>query len=211
MNKLSVAQLKQLAYARRRPIARKLTTISPLLVSRLLRYCHENRDKNILAEALINRQSRAVPTDKDKGWSKSYRQIALQALRAGGDPNIREDHITPISKALNLIEALQELESVLGQICRTRISVLKPFGTIAEHIDDPQQQRVIAVLQGEQDFRVRTKVAVKKVDMQIGELWFVNTAWWHSVSNPGDRPRVALLSDLISPVQRLDKKGQDKS
>ena len=192
VSKLPTKQLRRLARARRRPVARKLGTLPLALVGQLLHYWRAHREEDVLTRALTHRQSRAIPSDGGGDWRHRYRQIELQTLLPSGDPARREDHIAPVAPDL-----LHALEAILGKICRTRLSALEPQGVIPEHIDDPAQQRVTALLQGEQVFTVRTQTMRQTLTMGVGELWFINTAWWHSVANPGSTPRIALLCDAI--------------
>ena len=92
---------------------------------------------------------------------------------------------------------MQQICDVTGPAYRTRLSTLEPGGVIPRHLDDPSQIRVLAVLRGTHAFTFFGSEGQQNIPMGEGELWFVNTAWDHSVENLGAVDRVALLLNLF--------------
>lgn len=184
--------IKDLALARRRPLAVCFGTLSARVVRQALSFYEENRDHNILAQAIENRSARALKIDNSAYLSQSYQQFEIQHLKDGGDSENRKDFTSPADASL-----MSEIERIVGRCYRSRISVLNPGGMIPRHIDDPDQLRVIAILSGRHCFSFFEKSATKQIAMGIGELWFVNTAWEHEVTNPYETDRIALLLNLF--------------
>ena len=122
---------------------------------------------------------------------ETYAQVAVQGLRPGGDPNLSLDYTVPLHKP-----SVEAVRAITGRPHRMRISRLDPGAALPEHIDDPDQVRALVLLSGRQVFRLRTRTETVTVPMRLGEVWFVNTAWHHSVTNPGPEPRLALMVDL---------------
>jgi quercetin dioxygenase-like cupin family protein len=77
-----------------------------------------------------------------------------------------------------------------------RVSSLKPYAEIPEHIDDPDQIRALALIDGQQNFTLRINDEETEYPMVKGEVWYINTAWPHRVKNPDDTTRLALLMDF---------------
>ena len=133
---------------------------------------------------------RGLPVENDAALHRDYAQTALQDLREGGEPGNREDFTRALDTGL-----VSALEHRIGLCYRTRLAELKAGGRIPRHLDDPGQLRILSVLAGDQEFTMFRKREVHRIPMRIGELWFVNTAWEHEVSNPGSGERVALLAN----------------
>lgn len=191
MTGLSRERARQLVKARKLPVSRRLGALPGDLVERLVAFHSQNRQANILDEAIRNRRDRGVPFENAEYLNRHYSQVALQRLRRGGDATVAADFDLAVESAL-----CDEVRAIAGPAFRMRISCLEGSAEISEHIDDPRQRRAIALLQGEQEFVLWTADEHHRLDMQIGELWFVNTAWPHRVVNPGAVPRLALLVDL---------------
>lgn len=191
MSGLSRERARQLLKARKLPVSRKLGTLPGTLVNRLVEFHAFNKHSNILGEAIQNRQERGVPLENVGYLNKHYSQVALQRLRRGGDVTVTADFDVPIVQ-----ELCDEVRAVAEAACRMRIGCLEGYAEISEHVDDPRQRRAIALLEGEQVFSLRAGDEYHRLDMRVGDLWFVNTAWPHRVVNPGTVPRLALLVDL---------------
>ena len=73
-----------------------------------------------------------------------------------------------------------------------RFADLQPKATIPEHLDDPFAYRFIMMLKGEHEFTSNDKTTI----MQEGQVWFVNSAYHHSVLNNTSDVRIALLGKM---------------
>ncbi|MEE4188498.1 MAG: aspartyl/asparaginyl beta-hydroxylase domain-containing protein [Roseobacter sp.] len=188
---LSRARLRALSEARKRPEARRLGQLDAAMQRVLLDFYDAHRDRNILESALESRRDRELDVEGVAYLSEAYAQIELQGLKPGGDPGIREDYTDDLAPPL-----MARLMSMVGSCYRSRISTLQPGGVIPQHVDDPSQIRVISVLRGSHHFVLLGRDGARDIPMRLGELWYVNTAWPHSVENPGKVDRVALLLNL---------------
>lgn len=187
---LSRKQLKDLVRARRKPIYYPCGMLKADQIAELMSFWTNHNHSDILTLSLANRKRHNLSADNDQSLSQCYSQIALQTCKPGGDPKRKQDYTSPEHPAL-----LTALEGLIGPSYRARISCLEPGGKLDEHIDDPQQIRVIALLAGRHDIRIRTDRGRASLTMVPGELWFLNTAWPHAVENTGSEPRLALLLD----------------
>ena len=70
-----------------------------------------------------------------------------------------------------------------------RYAELEPQSGIPEHLDDPFTYRLVVMLEGEQ---IGQFGSVKN-PMKAGEVWFLNSAFKHSVYNHTNKKRIALL------------------
>ena len=191
MTGFSREQLRKLARARKRPTHQKLGQLPETLVCWLIDFYRRHEDENILDKAIESRTGRNIPMENSAYLNQHYGQVALQILKPGGDARNRRDYTKTLSTTL-----VDEIESVTGPGYRMRISALGAGAEIPEHVDDPDQLRVIALLEGRQNFTLRAKSEEIALNMQPGEVWYVNTAWPHKVHNPGKRTRLAVLIDL---------------
>ncbi|MCP4318005.1 MAG: aspartyl/asparaginyl beta-hydroxylase domain-containing protein [Hyphomicrobiales bacterium] len=197
MTSLDRSQLRELATARKRILHKLLAELPQKEVVQFLEFYTLHKEKNILADAISQRAARNLETNMSAYLSENYEQIELQTLTAGGDPYDRLHYVKPVDASL-----VSLIESRIGACYRTRISTLKPGGVIRRHVDDPRQLRVICILKGQQKFTFFKDNNVLTVPMRQGEFWFINTAWEHEVSNPGDTDRIALLANLFEIPER---------
>ena len=89
-----------------------------------------------------------------------------------------------------------------------RYAELEPQSGIPEHLDDPFTYRLVAMLEGEQ---IGQFGSVKN-PMKAGEVWFLNSAFKHSVYNHTNKKRIALLgrfniNDITTKLLR-DRAGK---
>lgn len=189
---LSRETLRALSKARKRPEKLALGKLDQHTISDLLEFYDLRKQENILDSALRGRAEQNLAVEDSVYLSEAYRQIELQGLRAEGDPKRRQDYTQDINSSL-----MQLIFDAVGPCYRSRISTLRPGGTIPKHVDDPNQIRVISVLQGQHRFTLFANGKANVLPMGIGELWFINTAWEHAVGNTGSVDRIALLLNLF--------------
>ena len=192
MNKLSKEQLKALAMARRLPMSRKLGDLSASAMETLTEFIEQGSTENILGRAIKNREARNIPLENQESLSEHYRQHELQVLKDGGEPVCRRDYTDWVNSALG-----EEIEQKVGMVYRTRTATLDPGSEVPFHIDDPEQRRVVAILKGSHEFTIDVKGDISTIPMEVGELWFINSAWPHRVRNTSENHRVALLLNIV--------------
>ncbi len=202
---LSRDQLKQLAVARRRPPYRWIGRLPDDLRRDLLAFWRRNRDRDVLGDMMGVRDRLSIPLENKAYLSSKYGQVLLQGLVDGGDAVNAEDYREPLAPAL--VSAVQRL---VGPFHKARLSCLAPGGEISEHVDNPDQVRVLCLLSGDHTFTLRHGKAPVRVPMPPGALVFVNTAWPHSVVNTSGTERVALMLNLSGDADRLMRAPGDR-
>ena len=78
--------------------------------------------------------------------------------------------------------------NVFGEIHDLRYGILEPNKVIPPHVDAPDGHRFIALLKGKHTYITGDD----KIEMNQGELWFINSSFEHSIINSSTR-RIAML------------------
>lgn len=195
MTAFSKEQLRQLITARKRPISKKMGKLPDNVLSELREFWAQNSNKNILADMIKTRTEKGLPLEDSAYLSKEYSQVLLQNFLKSTDAANPENFTDPIDQDL-----VYSIEKSTGQFCKARLSCLLPSGKIAEHIDDPKQTRIIALIEGDHKFSIKGPKGYETIPMKLGELWFVNTAWPHKVINNFPNKRVALMLNYMQPM-----------
>ena len=108
---------------------------------------------------------------------------------------VEHDYSTPAGKTYNQrhidnfnfqIDCLKSFED---NFFDWRYAEMEPQSGIPEHLDDPFTYRLVVMLEGEQ---IGQFGSVKN-PMKAGEVWFLNSAFKHSVYNHTNKKRIALL------------------
>jgi len=73
-----------------------------------------------------------------------------------------------------------------------RYAELEKKSTIPEHLDNPFNYRLLIMLKGEHEYKSKKN----KVTMSEGQVWFINSAYHHSVINNTNEKRIALLGKM---------------
>ncbi len=192
MTALTFAHRKKLLQSRKRPVVRHIGQLPASLIADLLTYWQNQSERNDLSEAITSRKERQLPIQGIETIDRDYAQLyLLKAQNHGATSQIKET----ISSVENILT--RRVGEITGPLSQMRISTLESGAKIPMHIDDPEQCRVVSLLQGAQEFVLENKAGRHKVEMMPGDLYFVNTAWPHSVLNTSVVERVALLLDLI--------------
>ena len=87
---------------------------------------------------------------------------------------------------------------VFGDIHDLRYGILEPNKVIPPHVDAPDGHRFIAMLKGKHTYVTDGE----KVEMNQGELWFINSSYEHSIINSSTR-RIALLGKFYETNKLL--------
>ena len=96
---------------------------------------------------------------------------------------------------------LPKIFNIFGEIFDLRYGILEPNKVIPPHIDAPDGHRFIALLEGNHTYVTNNK----KIKMNQGELWFINSSFEHSIINSNTR-RIALLGKFNNVSELLRTK-----
>ena len=121
----------------------------------------------------------------------------LSSERRQGIYGVEHDNTTPLGKTYNQRHIT---DFIIGIDCLNdfinkhewRFADLQPKSSIPNHLDDPYSYRTNIVLKGEHEFTTNDKTYI----MQEGQVWFINSAYHHSVYNNTDDVRIALLGKM---------------
>lgn len=135
-----------------------------------------------------------------------YRQVLFQAATVSDPSSELEYH--QWQPGFDAIRA--ELDKYFNRVYRFRLSVMQPHHEIPFHIDTDTSvscRAQICLNNGGAKFIWKIKDHVEVLNMGVGDLYFINTGWPHSVqSGPGVR-EVAIFgfqySDLHHEFQEL--------
>jgi mannose-6-phosphate isomerase-like protein (cupin superfamily) len=110
---------------------------------------------------------------------------------------VEHDNTTPLGKTYNqrhIDDSIPGIECLKEYIntYEWRFAELQPQASIPEHLDDPYSYRFIVMLEGTHDFVANNKTTV----MSKGQVWFVNSAYHHSVYNKENNTRIAILGKM---------------
>lgn len=193
----SRTKLRKLAEVRHRPAAVKIGTLPRDLVLALHQHWEDHNHELDFAAQLQSRKDRGLPIEGAAEIEDTYSQLRLQYPKKGLDPKDTKSFTVPANA-----ELVQRLLAITGAFYMARISALEPGAHVPEHIDDPEQIRVLAHVSGDHQFNITDKSGPRSIEMKQGELWFLNSAWPHSVHNSDDHVRLTLLLNMETlPVQ----------
>ena len=97
-------------------------------------------------------------------------------------------HIDKLIKLTRLSECLEHFIDIFDW----RYAELEKDSSIPEHLDNPFYYRLIVMLKGEHEYSTKKN----KITMREGEVWFINSAYHHSVKNITNGKRIALLGKI---------------
>ena len=110
---------------------------------------------------------------------------------------VEHNYLTPAGKTYNQrhIDYFNiDIECLKNFIDKSdwRYAELEKKSNIPEHLDNPYYYRLIVMLKGEHEFISKKN----KIIMREGEVWFINSAYHHSVYNINKDKRIALLGKM---------------
>lgn len=111
---------------------------------------------------------------------------------------VEHDNTSPVGKTYNqkhIDNWIIDIECLNSFIEKYdwRFAELEPQGIIPMHLDDPYSYRFLAVVNGSHVFGLENK----KFIMNSGDVYFINSAYKHTVENTSkDIKRVALLGKM---------------
>ncbi len=114
-----------------------------------------------------------------------------------GVHGVEHDYSTPAGKTYNQrhidkfdinLKCLNDFQDMFDW----RYAELEKKSNIPEHLDNPFYYRLVVILKGEHEYVTKKN----KIMMSEGQVWFVNSAFHHSVHNRTNEKRIALLGKL---------------
>lgn len=82
----------------------------------------------------------------------------------------------------------------------TRYAILNPGHDLEYHMDPPNIYNIIIPLSDPITFKAQVSHmkgdSIDSVDIEIGEMYFVNPSYMHMTSHESDEPRVAILANF---------------
>lgn len=140
-----------------------------------------------LQDTLELRSRNLVSYDQDK--LKFYNHCTIQTADNAQTAQT-SDFVNVNTNNAGLVDLVQ---AVLGHTFRMRWAILEANQTLDWHIDPPTGDRFIIVTQGEHTVEVNTKTDTHSQTMLPGEVWYLNSNWYHRVINNTDIDRYAIL------------------
>ncbi len=103
-----------------------------------------------------------------------------------------------------IFKAIAKLRDWRGNIIRVLLARLKAGGAIASHVDQGfslmhSHRLHIPIVSNE---LVTFTIEDERICMREGEVWEINNARKHSVTNQGAEPRVHLIVDVALPITK---------
>ena len=163
----------------------------------LFRDCFHNASSTMASTSALRSRS-GMYKEQDSYMPEGYDQRDIQTFQRTryDDPDyepVETDFNYLDERFLRLKPAVESLEKILGgPVYRLRYAVMEPNETLPWHIDQPELDRFVCVLNGIQSFEIKKRKAVVKEMQTPGDVWYVNTNWEHQVVN-SDQKRLALL------------------
>ena len=100
------------------------------------------------------------------------------------------DYVVPKQEYEELVNIVQD---EIGDTFRMRWAKLEARQTLDWHIDPPTGDRFIIVVKGEHTVEIQTKADTHSQSMLPGEVWYINSNWYHRVINNTNIDRYAVL------------------
>ena len=125
-----------------------------------------------------------------------YRQILLQEKLSNEAPDIDEYAYTEWVRGYKLRYTRPALDSMFSATHRFRLSEMTGDHELNWHIDADTSvscRAQICLNHNDSIFEFKDKEGVKSLQMQPGEVWFINTGWNHRVVSGDITRRVALI------------------
>ena len=127
-------------------------------------------------------------TDYDASRIKGYNHSNIQ-YNTHQQPEITDYNLT-YSEYNPLVEHVQ---NVIGNTYRMRWAKLNADTTLDWHLDPPTGDRFVIVVRGSHLCEVKLKDRIETQEMLPGEVWYLNSNWYHRVINPNTQDRYAIL------------------
>jgi len=148
--------------------------------------------------------------DKSFGISKSentYRQILLQGNSLLDKDSVDEYTYNKWDDGYGLRYTKPFLDRYFNNTVRFRLSEMSHHHEISWHIDTCTSvacRAQICLSKDDSIFEFKTRDGIHKLEMRVGELWFINTGWPHRVVSGNITRRTAVFSfafeDMIDKV-----------
>ena len=137
--------------------------------------------------------------------NQQYRQVLFQKAKHDPSSELEYSNWEP-----GLIETRKYLSTYFQQVYRFRLSIMEPNHHIPWHIDTDTSiscRAQICLNATRSVFMWKTKEGIEELRMNVGDLYFINTGWSHTVIGGAEVREVAIFGFQFSD---LDPKHQQK-
>jgi hypothetical protein len=189
--------LSALRGVRAQGVARKLGSIPPELVERLVAgsaILDGQADHAYIDDVAVHWRRAGfemTEDDKDSGYTRNLKQnvaIAKITDEAGVVlPAYRDSALASAMQAW-----LEQVSLYADGISLSRMNVLNGGGSVPEHVDPPDQNMIQCLLSGETLFEFRVGGERRVYRMKVGEIWWFNTTWPHRTESLSAETRLLL-------------------
>ena len=146
-----------------------------------------------LQDTLQLRDKNGTGYDVDKLYH--YNHSVIQHCGRINEPETT-DYVNVYPEYLSLHK---NVSNILGNVYRMRWARLESNKTLDWHIDPPTGDRFIFMIKGEHTVSINDEKTIHEQIMLPGEIWYINSNWFHKVTNHSAFDRFAILGcfDLI--------------
>ena len=137
----------------------------------------------------------------------SYRQVLLQEKTSNNNSDVDEYAYDRWSPNYKLRYTKPALNSIFEKTYRFRLSEMKGNHELNWHIDADTSvicRAQICLNTNDSIFEFKDKEGVKRLLMQPGEVWFINTGWNHRVLSGEMTRRTAIIGFHFDNLKNKD-------
>jgi len=160
--------------------------------------------------------SHVVDRYSDHGFSTSTHLKAEFGQNIYKHVNVRHisdegGAILPHLEGTDIHYAYNEWTTYLSQfavnIGWTRLTSLDSQQHVGVHLDPWEERNILCLLDGQTIFEVKTRGKWERIELQVGDIWWINSTWLHKTSNPGQTPRIMMQTSatLKSHLEAINK------
>lgn len=133
---------------------------------------------------LRDKNNTGYDTSRLKCYNHSNIQYTTHQEPETTDYNLIYKEYTPLVK---------HIQTVISDTYRMRWAKLDAGSTLDWHMDPPTGDRFIIVVKGSHECQIKLKDKVETQEMNPGEIWYLNSNWYHRVINTTQQDRYAIL------------------
>jgi len=139
-----------------------------------------------ISDTLTLREKNGIDFDTDK--LKFYNHSSIQVASIANPKTSDYNQTLPMYKGL-----VDTINKILKNTYRMRWAKLEKNQTLEYHLDPPTGDRFILVTEGEHIVEIDKKGDIVRQKMLPGEVWYINSSWYHKVINETEHDRLAIL------------------
>jgi len=173
------------------PLVRFLGTVDP---AKCLDYIVHAKDWG-LQDTLQLRTNNGIDYDVSK--LQSYNHSNIQYTTDPEPETINYNCVYPEYQLL-----VNDIQTTIGNTYRMRWAKLNGGEVLDWHMDPPTGDRFIIVVRGSHEVQFDVKGKIVSQQMGPGEIWYINSNWYHRVINNSLDDRYAILGcfDINSSI-----------